>query len=439
MKRLGLIALLVLSACSLRPWSELSRITVELRGSAPVEPLGWVRALAGAPDRALRDAFLPQHYYCVGLNVMGQGIPAGSRFGSASPPLEQILAATTSCSYEGAFSGWQRVELGTTSVELSVNVPTGPERVVQVAGTGEVVSVDCPTVSTDPQGGLQVFELGRTRTSIFGETAVTVAAHPNPTTFRMNCAGSSGVSPDSVTNLVYWYHAAAARFPSGVSDGAVITSNWTGAFPPESFPLNVSGSPTYHSTGGPNGMPYVYFPTGAWFILDGASNAALTAVDAFTLYVVASTTNGSGGHRFVCLTGAIGDCLSSDPDQRLHTYSTSGPDYRAAIQFQNGWSRSLETTETFFQASNSSWAVYEFVFSNAQAQMAIFRNELSTTASMQTSGTVVATDLSDQLVIGQNGGYPSLAKIAEVLFYSRNLNAAESAGIKQHLRQKYGI
>jgi hypothetical protein len=440
-KRILTIAVVFLSGCSLKPFvDDVAELTIQLRSEKP-SAVDWRVFLSDRPE--LTQAFNPPLYACVGINVVGPGIP-NSGGGEDDP--EDIIAAlrteTTSCTYKGAMSAFVPTSAG-GSAELTVDVPIGPDRIIQVGGATPSGALGCDFNLDGPTG---IFEWGRAYTGIFGPMTVAIDDHGDTTAEqpirKMKCGGSPAASPDTIDDIVYWFYAAASQFSGTVTPNSVIAANWNNAVPAVGLAVNATGAPMYRTLG-PNGQPYVEFSTtGSWFVLDGASVSALSAVSGFTLFVVAST-NGSAqshAHRFACLAGQYGTCLSSDPDERLYTSSGVSPDYRANLNFKNGGAyRILNSIEPEFQASASNWAVFEYSFSPADDVLRMFRGYFATAAATSSMSAIGAVDLGQELMIGGSETFGSTAKIAEVVFYNRFLTPQESGLVKSYLSQKYGL
>ena len=421
MKRLSVVALVLLSACSLQPGRDHSRVTVELRNR--VEPLAWFQD----PERVLRNFFLtPNHQYCVGLNVMGSGIPIGSRFGSGYAGLSEILQGST-CSYEGAFSGWQRVEPGTTSVELSVNVPTGPDRIVQVAGTGDFPAVDCPTAGTDPQVGLPVYELGRAITGIFGATTVAVNAHPQASALRMNCT-----SPVSFpANPIAWYRAEDVSLCAPAGSSASSWPQHVGIF----GVMSSGAAVTCDGDSGPNGRPEMIFtlsPPSQRFAFN-LSNAELINISGLTAFVVGKTNAISGSFvELSYLTDTYYLILKPTGSGETLAFAAKPLAPPAGIQ-SVPLSGGLGNSRIYSGRWNSTG--YIKVRADTTSQL----DESPDGYFADTVGLFNTTSHPVDFRIGGNNSSNHVGGISEVIVYNRALSDAEMAVVIAMLETKYAL
>lgn len=211
-----LVATLV--ACSLDSVERRGNVTIRLeapQGSSPERvPLVMVGA---SPAPTAVNAF-----NCIGVNVLGPGIPDSSHNPAPNlgPLFDRLLRRESYCSYRGILKGPLSATI-TTDQEISLVVPPGAPRLIQVVGFVERNgSNDCqvefnpgilppigPTGS--PLEG-DVYELGRAVVDLFQDQTISIALDYNSLTSadktvrQMKCGSGSGnlatiTSPVNVT------------------------------------------------------------------------------------------------------------------------------------------------------------------------------------------------------------------------------------------------
>jgi hypothetical protein len=429
------VALLVLaSSCSLRPL-ESDRVFVKFSAtqSRPID----LNSLMNGVNR-LADVWRPfaPLYPCVGVNVVGYGIPNAGRGDEDVVERLQGLYQGGSCTYQGVFRGMVPTS-GSSSIELSLDVPTGPNRIIQIGGTDDLVGGQCdPTGESD----MDIFEWGRATLDLFGSTLVQIAEHPGSVfgdeAKRMNCEDEEISMP---SGLVLRYHAQPSQFTASVSNGTAINASWINsqsggvpALPPQAgLPLFFSGEANN------NNQPFIQAsgtsPSGFFITSNNEIPAGLTA---FSAYVVASTPT-SSSHRFMCISGAPGSCQGTPVQPRFHLYSAGGTQFTAKLLDSASGSLEFIASNLLVADTQTAWAVFEVIFDGTS--FLVRRNNL--VGSGSNLGSLGAFSLSGgDIMIGASEGQTSNgAKIAEVLFFSRALNPAEATGLREDLMSKYGI
>lgn len=223
MKKPILIAsLAMVSACSLRPATLESVVSIVFSPPQERAVLDWRAFLSETDARALLSSYTPPLYACVGVNVVGPGIP-NSGHGEDDPAavLATLRTETTSCTYKGAMSGFVSTS-ASGSAEVSVNVPVGPDRIIQVAGA----SPSAGTCEFSLEGGTGIYEWGRAYSGIFGPMTLNITGHGDATAGlalrKMNCGGGGSIG--SMEGKILWY--SADDLCNGITDGTIAPTVW---------------------------------------------------------------------------------------------------------------------------------------------------------------------------------------------------------------------
>ncbi|HUP58726.1 MAG TPA: LamG domain-containing protein [Bdellovibrionota bacterium] len=149
---------------------------------------------------------------CLAVNVMGKGIVPPSGYNPGDFTFDALYAGS-SCSYPGINAIIPNV-MGETKINL--RVPTGPRRVIQVAGLVEEGSTICSVSDLDDPGGDggSIYELGRTVVDLYRDFAVSVPNTYDSLTAaqqdlrKMNCGDDSGDYPSLIQStgglVAYW-------------------------------------------------------------------------------------------------------------------------------------------------------------------------------------------------------------------------------------------
>jgi hypothetical protein len=234
-----LVALLLLSSCSFKS-PDSARVTVRMAGpeAPPLQALGFL-----SPGKMFGTTATPPStvggFDCLAVNVMGDGIPptphtcgctgsnctCGNDAATAYANLPNNIAGKTFCAYPGVTSVPQPVPSSTASETVSLAVPTGPQRIVEIVGIMDPTHVVCanpvPVGSSDDGGNSNYFELGRAIVDLFHSQAIAV-----PDTFdtltpadqlahQVNCGGGG----NSYANAVMGNPALVVYYPLNETSG----------------------------------------------------------------------------------------------------------------------------------------------------------------------------------------------------------------------------
>ena len=149
-------------------------------------------------------------FSCLAVNVMGPDIvPADGDYGSLDR-LNQVLNHTSSCSYPGITS--PPFSIGASDQTISLRVPSGPNRVIQVVGVNDLTNSFCKNSDNHyhfENNNADFYELGNRILGLFADQVVAVAntydslVSSDQEKRKMNCnsgqagggqAGGGGVS-----------------------------------------------------------------------------------------------------------------------------------------------------------------------------------------------------------------------------------------------------
>jgi hypothetical protein len=171
-----------------------------------VAPMNWFRS-----DAEVRVAPTMSQFACIGVNVTGPGINDSSISNPDTPAQTQAtyqaMLAGSSCSYRGVVGGLTFPAAGATysPIDVSLNVPAGSGRMIQVFGVGDVQSTGgsstqlCSTVLQDDGANTSsqkmIYELARAQVpSLFSSQSITLnsnlgdtAGWSSPTNKLMDC------------------------------------------------------------------------------------------------------------------------------------------------------------------------------------------------------------------------------------------------------------
>jgi hypothetical protein len=412
------LSIAVLSACSLSPFSPDNRVSVSFSPKrGPITK--WEDLLNYSP---FSSAYLAPLYACVGVNVIGPGIPnAGQGEDDPAEILEDLYNGVSSCTYKGAMSAFVPTAGLNGTIELSVNVPVGPARVVQVAGANPGGSCDF-----NLDGPTEIFEWGQAITGIFGPTNVPVTAHPDATAGlpqrEMKCGGD-GLDPNQFPGLIAWYSADTVT----PCDGVTAISPWiarTGIFPalsgaPKCFPSVVNNRPAVAVT-----APSERLET---------NTSSVAQYDGITFVIVAKAFGSSGA--FLRLYNDAG----AWEFRAVHSGSS---DYRVEVKAE---SANFEGVPLVSQIGAAEYRIYSGRWDRSSTAERVFARVDRASATVSQNAT--APDNGEQfiagnplrLMLGGDGASHYSSSFAEVLVYRYALSTADIDAIVGHFREKYGI
>lgn len=205
------VPLLLASGCSLEAKkgpSLLLRVDLDSdRMPSPFQFANPIRALA-APSTV--DGFA-----CLGVNVMGPGIPDSSTNPEGSP--EQIFAGLQQgsyCSYRGIIAGpfYKNSSTNTfTSIDTTLKIPSGSVRMIQVLGTTDTVACSSAFRDDTPnQADDSYFELARTfLPAVFSDRSETLTTNWNSLNSTeqaarsLDCGNGSGSCSSQYQSTTY--------------------------------------------------------------------------------------------------------------------------------------------------------------------------------------------------------------------------------------------
>lgn len=421
--RLIALASVFLCACSLQP-SDLARVNIAF--SAQSRPaIDWAAFLG--PERRLLQAPLAPIYACVGVNVVGPGVPA-LRSGDDIEARLQGLYQGSACTYQGVFQGFYSTT-GSSSVSFDLNVPTGPDRIIQVGGADQLGGM-CDAGGEQEQ---DIFEWGRARLGIFGGATVSISEHPGTTyrnpAMKMNCGDNLGV-PGQFPGLMVWHQSEGADQCSGGGSTVSVIAKRAGAFS-DFTPAIANQKPTCH-TNTLNGYSRLDF-TGSPETKMLATLASPPAViDGMTFFLVGKlygmdpvfTLKNSSSTAYFSLRVVSGPSLSLE----VKPNSATSPEALAVAGFSGGDYRIYTLVWDRLAAMKLQAQVDA---SGAVAQQS--STAASTLSAPFESGTPFELYLFGDAIMSSNGSW------VEMIGYSTALSSADRATMIDWLRNKYGM
>ncbi len=210
-------------ACSLKGVERGSTIVVRVEDRS--EGKDAARPTLNGPIGPLATPTLPpptvvSGFDCIGVNVVGPGIPDSSLnpSGNAQAMMPDLLAGRTYCSYRGIIAG-PILANATTAQELAFVVPPGNPRLIQVVGfierngshdcVREFVNGPQPSSSPGVRVEADVYEIGRQVVDLTHDTTVTISPDWNglnssvQLSRTLKCNDGNGASPTPSLPVVY--------------------------------------------------------------------------------------------------------------------------------------------------------------------------------------------------------------------------------------------
>jgi hypothetical protein len=208
-----LFSLFTLSACSLSPerdgWSKLTfNFSSDPSSYSQLSP-----SLVAQNNPGLYAVTAPtsmSDFQCVGVNVVGYGIPAANAHDRPEERLPKMFAGS-SCAYPGITS----TPLSSSQdASLDLIVPSGPQRIVQVVGVTDpaLCAMTVPIGSVDIKTNNAVYELGRGVVDLYGDKSITIentyknlATQPERDARLVDCGGDQSNGGQRQLKLVAVY------------------------------------------------------------------------------------------------------------------------------------------------------------------------------------------------------------------------------------------
>lgn len=390
---------------------------------------------------------------CLGVNVMGEGIPPvdmgeemGQDFSNFQNNMADIISGTVCASYPGAVSTLTPVASGNQSI--SVNVPSGSTRIVQVIGFKSTIG--CPSY-TDFAGVMRdlnqnqnqnnnfdtyfpaAYQVGRTVTDIFKDTTLDIqSSYTGASTQQLSNCGNTGNTsgyyfyPPSVPGIKLWLKADAgvknvAGDPAAGGDPVATWEDQSG------YGNNVTQSsspmrPTYILSDGNspiNNNPTVVFG-GAHYI---DRTPGLGSFTGLTVIGVARHEAGSNG-SYVCATSGG----FSGTDDYFQVKRSGGFYNEVYVNRNGGVLASVLST-----VSNTNYHVESMLWDGSSLSYYIDGTSAGSPASF--SGTLSPNS---KFTVGSLGG-TFTGRVAEVIVYDNAISSNNRSYIECYLSYKYGI
>ncbi len=433
MKRvLGLLALFLVG-CSLRPLDQ-SKLSITFFAKSS-SPLDWSEFLNGASSRSLlRTSFAPM-YSCVAVNVVGYGIPATGPGNEDIGARLEGLYQGGSCSYAGITRGFFST-VGTSNLEVTVGVPTGSDRIIQIGGSDVIPGTTLCASSTEE--GPEAYEWGRATADIFGPLTVAISETPGSTyqdpTKKMKCGGT-GFDPSSIGDVIAWFKADMIQNCSAGTGGV---------WPPVPLPLgpffpqrNAPGTPpTCSLNGGPAGQAVVTFPgTGRAY---GSPNLSPGfSMPGLTIFYVGNWTGDATGASFLRLSYLPGSKFVS-----FKNIGLTGQEH-IEVAMLTGANADYVSYGSPITTGVGEYRILAFRWDTMQP-LRLYRDGGSSSdlefsgANNYSTAVFNSTSADLELTIGSNFAQ-SAGGVSEVLIYKRSLSQADFDLVLSSLKSKYGI
>lgn len=382
-------------------------------------------------------------FECLGLNVMGEGIPSvdlgdnGYQDNNAEQRMPAILSGDACSSYPGAMSAMTTISSGDQTI--SVNVPSGSTRVVQVVGFKS--NIGCPSY-TDFGGIIRdlgpkdnfdqsiagIYELGRTVTDIFKDMTLDITSAYDPTNPKelTHCGNDNGdenggsFSPSSVTGLVAWYSGDSGVLKTGgiqAVDGEAVDTWYDQSGNANNLAWE-AGSPAYETNDTaniPNNKPVILFTGSGAMVKTGFSQ--LSSLSGITAYVV---------NKY----GADCNVLSAAQS----TFAVGEDTFYLQRQSTTVSRIEMDKASTPYVASKTGmdgqYHLNHFTWDGSTIYTSI--------DGVFSSGTAFAGTMNFSGKLRVGGGATNV-NVAEIVIYNRYLNMEETDSVQCYLGNKYGI
>lgn len=175
--------LLVITSCSLEAKKGPS-LSLRVDFDSENSPSPFIFA---DPIRAFTAPNTVNGFACLGVNIMGPGIPDSSTNPEGSP--DQIFAGLqqgSRCSYRGIVAGpfyKDAVTNAYVSIDTTLKIPSGSTRMIQVLGTTDTLACSTQFQQDTPNSGTTFYELARTfLPSVFSDRSETLTTNWNSLT-----------------------------------------------------------------------------------------------------------------------------------------------------------------------------------------------------------------------------------------------------------------
>lgn len=174
-----LFVFLLVTSCSLEPKKnntdvhvDLSQIIQTSQSGIQSTPFDFLKNDVGT--RSIPTAGLAG-FSCFGVNVIGPGIPISGINQGAPLNLgfihQKVLSRQSYCTYRGVIS--PPIFASTAIQNISLQIPSGPARVVQVLGSYSASQCSSGFENNGPNT-LDVYEVGRTVLDLFSDTSANI-------------------------------------------------------------------------------------------------------------------------------------------------------------------------------------------------------------------------------------------------------------------------
>jgi hypothetical protein len=358
------------------------------------------------------------------VNIVGPGIfDAAGGQEDLDEILDDLYSGESSCTYKGVLSQFVPTSSGSGSAELTLNVPVGSSRVVQVAGA----SPSSGSCNFDVDGEIDLFEWGRAITGIFGPTNISVTAHPDTTSGlpmrEMKCGGGDAI--ESTEGKLLWF--AAEDLCQGVNSGDSAPGSWVSRV--NGWLITKAGEPTCMIEAGrryvKSAAPADVFSTSI-----PASDERTRNLQGVTAFVVGRFSTGTLNNKAYSVQLIAGASDYFKVRHELLSGSFQRDNLEAQVSGSSNFSEGVQ---------NSSVGVLR-VFGGRTRNDGL---KVRSGSSNQSSGATLGLFNPSGNALGFNVGKPidsnTTLDVFEVLVFRRPLSDSEFDAVDVALRQKYSL
>jgi hypothetical protein len=392
-------------------------------------------------------------FQCFAINVVGEDIPSSDSKASSAGMLPALRAGTSFCSYPGVTS--KPFKKGEA---VTMTVPTGRGRLIQLLGFKESTSVYCGAngpisgVKPGPDSQSRIYEIGRAVVDLSKDQAIEIGdafsnQAPDQKKKRIiNCGGVTDnyFTPSQIPGMRFWLD---AGYYNHLADGATISESWKDRSS-NGVSFTPNGSPKFYKAGGPNSLPTVNFEGSEYF---SASMAAFTSsVQGASVYFVAKLSPPNPAIIGTFFSYVTSSSLTNNPCYNGSEFGfyadvnlNGGNNYGVTV-CQNGFSDATilnsgptSTDYAVFRIHNVQWNATSSV---PNLSATLFGSSSNSTTNVNSQA--LTPILNGTFLIGRNsgtGGYYVTGGISEMIYFDRPLNTDERIKMKGYLSHKYGL
>lgn len=361
------------------------------------------------------------------------------------------LYAKNATAARGTINGPQTALEFTSLVSLTIN-STAPTLAASAGNTQVTLTVSNSLYTTfnvyrgTSSGGQSATPVATGVTSPYIDTGLTngttyyyyvkPVTASGPGTSSNEVSATPTIYPISTTNLEFWLKADAIN---GLSDGASLSS-WTDSSPNSTSVTQSTGAnqPVY-KTNILNGMAVARFTGTAPPFLRVAERSSMRSQN-ITFFAVVKRNSASSGYPPVLARPWYTNGAVSDPYASWQFLVANNGTASIDMQTANGPGGSVHRQATS-SLSNNTWYMLTWRFAAGTVTMRVNGSAVSTSGS--NVSTIGYSQTGQSILLGGTGfetsGQGFDGDIAEVAFYSRNVNDTECGTIESYMRTKWNF